>query len=110
MRLVIILAIVISLATAFTGVAAEKGDTKIVTVTLTEAQVKAVKAASGKNVTIKLPSKQIPVIEDIAREGDGLVITNVTLSTAHLRAGNQVVLKIIDIPSGSFGVTAVPAP
>jgi len=29
MRLIIVLAIVISLVTAFTGVAAEKGDTKI---------------------------------------------------------------------------------
>ena len=110
MRLLIILAIVVSLATAFTSVAATRGDSKVITITLTPAQADVVKAARGKIVTIKLPSKQIPVLEDIAREGDGLVVTDLTLSTAHLRAGNKVVLKVINITTKNLGMIAVPSP
>ena len=97
MRLLIISAVVFSLAVAFSANAAEdergsEKEVKTVTITLTKAQADAVKNARGKSVTVTLTKEQISAINNSISEFK--VNKEIALSSANLMSGDSIVLEL----------------
>jgi hypothetical protein len=100
MRLLIILGVAFSIVAAFADEPAAPVDEppvwKTVIITLTETQAGAVSEAKGEDIEINLTREQINTIVSIAYARTGLPghieLKTLTLNTAHLRAGNQVVV------------------
>ena len=97
MRLLIILALAVSLAAAFTVGASERGgddggEVKAVTITLTTKQGKDIKDAKTGNVTITLTKSQITAI---SKEFPNFKGKTVTLEpTTHVLEGNKIVVSV----------------
>jgi hypothetical protein len=80
-------------------------DKMVVSVKLTAAQLEAVKAGGGKNVTINLSKNQLG---DLPKTVEGKAFS-LTLNTSHLRTNNTVVVNM-EISAERVSMNPQPSP
>jgi hypothetical protein len=111
MRLLLAIVLICSVVVA----AGARETTKNVTITLTDAQARALTDAKGRDVKVKLTDSQIQtIIKSCALDGKGTDIDKMwggrSLNTAYLRSGNKVVISITYEGKELVSINPIPSP